>query len=163
AREVSNETTNLRHNANSTISKISLSSPRINTRSPPILTAFAHGNQSTGRRLLLYELFTRLTLERDTKRLVAARQFITVDRAQLVLQSVGRRKPIRYRVGIRKAVDVNGLNQRDSNVPNARNITPLAGPHVAEFPKPDRLRFFPCADRRQKLFLEQEHRPRSDS
>ena len=49
------------------------------------------------------------------------------------------------------------IDRRDLDVTRARNVATLAGPHSAEFPKPDRLRLFTAANLVQKLLLEEQH------
>jgi hypothetical protein len=64
---------------------------------------------------------------------------------------------VRNCVRVGKGIDFDRLDQCDANVANARDVAPLAGPHVAEFPKANRLRFFAGANRRQEFLFEEEH------
>ena len=60
-------------------------------------------------------------------------------------------------VRVGKGIDFNGLDQCDANVANAWDVAPLAGPHMAEFPQANRLRFFAGANRRQEFLFKEEH------
>src|SRR6185436_12716278 len=99
----------------------------------------------------------RLTLERDAKRLVPLCQFFAVNRSQLMLQRGCGGEAVGNCVGISKGIDFDRLDQCDANVADTRDVAPLAGPHVAELPQANRLRFFAGADRWEKFLLEEEH------
>lgn len=96
-------------------------------------------------------------LEDDAKRLVAARQLVAVDRAELLLQVGRRRESIWDRVGVGQRVDFDLFDRGDADWANARNITPLASTHVAKLPQTDGLRFLASADSVEKFALEEEH------
>jgi hypothetical protein len=99
-------------------------------------------------------------LKRDAKRLVPLGQLVAVNGSQLMLQRGRGGETVRNCVGVGKGIDFNGLDQCDANVANARDVAPLPGPHVAEFPQPDRLRFLAGANRGQEFLFEEEHNDR---
>jgi hypothetical protein len=98
-----------------------------------------------------------LTREGNTERLMTLSQFVAVDGSEFVLHLDGGREAVGDRIDVGKCVNCNRLDQRNADVPDARDVAPLARPHVAEFPQANRLRFFAGADRGEKLFLEEEH------
>jgi hypothetical protein len=88
---------------------------------------------------------------------VAGGEFFAVDGPQLVLQGAGGRESVGNGIGIGEGVDIHRLDRCNVNRTDAGYVAALPGPHVAEFPQPDRLRLFAGADRGQEFLLEEEH------
>ena len=88
---------------------------------------------------------------------MALGQLIAVNGSQFVLQFGRGGEAIGNCVGVGQGIDFDRLDQCDADVADARDVAPLASPHVAEFPQANRLRFFAGADRGQKFLFEEEH------
>jgi hypothetical protein len=84
-------------------------------------------------------------------------QLFAVDSSQFVLQLGCGGKAVGNCVRVRKGFNFYRLDECDANVANARDVAPLTGPHVAELPQANRLRFFARADGGQEFLFEEEH------
>src|SRR5690348_15394638 len=99
----------------------------------------------------------RLTLKRDSKRLVSLGQLIAVNSSQFVLQCSGSREAVRDCIGVSQSVDFDRFDRGDANVADARNVASLPRSHVAELPQANCLSLFARAYRGQEFLFEEEH------